>query len=67
MEKLTREQAVIIGIRFGILCGPIEDIYKAYEEYLGRPIEDGGIIDWLDYEKIKTLNEPKFLAICADK
>lgn len=38
VQKLTREQAAIIGAYTGILCGPFQDMHEYVEKVLGRPV-----------------------------
>lgn len=39
MQRLTKEQAAIIGAYTGITCGPFSDIHEYAEKKLGRPIQ----------------------------
>lgn len=38
-QKLTREQAAIIGAYTGYLCGPFDDLRQYAERKLGRPVD----------------------------
>tara|TARA_Y100001973_G_scaffold8212_1_gene11286 strand:+ start:72 stop:284 length:213 start_codon:yes stop_codon:yes gene_type:complete len=38
MQKLTPEQAAVIGAFTGILAGPFSDLHAYAEKKLGRPI-----------------------------
>ena len=38
MQRLTKEQAAIIGLYTGICCGPFSDIQELDEKLAGRPI-----------------------------
>ena len=37
-ERLTREQAAIIGAATGVLCGPFSDCHELIEKLLKRPV-----------------------------
>lgn len=37
-QKLTKEQAAIIGAYTGISCGPFSDVQGYVEKKLGRPV-----------------------------
>lgn len=38
MQRLTKEQAAIIGAYTGIACGPFSDIQEYAEKIMGHPI-----------------------------
>ncbi|RVT95230.1 hypothetical protein EOD42_16730 [Rhodovarius crocodyli] len=65
MDRLTTEQAAIIGAFTGIACGPFSDIHKLAEQRLGRPIWthefaiEGVIV------QLREAVREDFLAICA--
>ena len=64
-QKLTREQAAIVGLYTGVCCGPFEDIHELAEKVLERPIfthEFPSI-----REELKAKSKAIFVAICADK
>lgn len=50
MQKLSRDQAAVIGAYTGILCGPFSDLQAYAEKVMGRPVwthEMPGIADEL--------------------
>ena len=65
-EKLTREQAAIVGAFTGYLCGPFSDVHATIERVMGRPVwthemgSSGGIM-----EEVRERMKAEFLAICA--
>jgi hypothetical protein len=65
-EKLTREQAAIIGAFTGILCGPFPDMHKKIEDLMGRPVWTHEMGDKELMQQVRDLAKPDFLAICAD-
>lgn len=67
MEKLTRQQAAIIGIFTGITCGPFEDIQELGDELMGYPTFTRQYGDKEFVEKLKELCKPRFIEICATK
>lgn len=38
MQRLTREQAAILGAFTGIACGPFQDVHEYAERVLGRAV-----------------------------
>ena len=65
MEKLTTEQAAIVGLYTGITAGPFSDVHKLAEDLLGRPIFTREFADKDLVDRLKELVKPKFLEICA--
>lgn len=71
MQKLTKEQAAIIGLYTGVTCGPFSDIHQLAEKLMERPIftHEFGTV----FEGNKLMNElkekvkPQFLAICYEE
>ena len=39
VQKLTREQAAIVGLYTGVCCGPFEDIHELAEKILEREVK----------------------------
>lgn len=67
MNKLTREQAAVIGVFTGVLCGPFEDIQKLGDELMGRPTWTHEYGNKAFSEKLNELVKPRFIALCADR
>lgn len=66
MERLTREQAAIVGAFTGICCGPFGDIQDYAERLLGRPLwtHEFGTKELSD--ELKGAAKPDFLDLCAE-
>jgi hypothetical protein len=67
MTKLTREQAAIIGLYTGVSVGPFEDVHKLAEDLLERPVFTYELANDDVWEKLKTLINPQFFELCAEK
>lgn len=67
MERLTREQAAIIGAYTGVACGPFEDIQFLGDRLFGRPTWTHEYAVPAFVEQLKEKVREEFLAICADK
>jgi len=65
-QKLTKEQAAIIGLYTGITCSTFSYMHEKAEALLGRPVFTHEFADRELNEKLKELVKPEFLAICAD-
>lgn len=64
MNKLTKEQSVIISAYTGYLCCPFSDLQKYAETKLGAGI---GTISMLIFkEELKEKSKEDFLKICYD-
>lgn len=63
MDKLTREQAAIIGAFTGVTAGPFGDVQAYAERLIGEPISTYGMMAFAD--RIKEMAKADFLAICA--
>lgn len=64
VPKLTKEQAAIIGLYTGVVCGPFSDVHEYAEKIMGRPI-------WTHQfpameAELKAKAKPDFLAMCYD-
>ena len=66
MEKLTREQAAIIGLYTGILCGQFSDVHELAEKIHGGPIRALNIANNEFVEELQQKVKPQFLEICAN-
>lgn len=65
MNKLTREQAAIIGAYTGFLCGPFSDMHEYIERVMERPVQT---IEMGAEELVKEVREKSkddFLGLCA--
>ena len=67
MDKLTREQAAVIGAYTRILAGPFEDMHELVERVLNRPVQTFEFADPQTVEEIKTAVKPLFIEICTGK
>lgn len=65
MERLTRDQAAIIGAYTGFSCGPFSDVHKKIEELLGRPVFTHELAAKEVWESVKEKARPEFLSVCA--
>lgn len=68
VPRLTREQAAIIGLYTGLLCGPFGDMHAYAECLAGRPIQtiEFGLNESLVAE-LKKLAEADFIAMAATR
>lgn len=66
-QKLTRDQAAIIGLYTGILCGPFEDMQAKAEQLMGRGVWTHEFADKESVAVMKERVKPEFVALCADK
>ncbi len=64
-DRLTKEQAAIIGAYTGFLCGQFSDMHELIERVMGRPVwtHEMGNPDFM--EKVRKAVQPEFLSICA--
>lgn len=65
-QRLTREQAAVIGAYTGYLAGPFSDMHEYIERVMGRPVwthemGGGGLMD-----KLREASKADFLAITAE-
>lgn len=67
MQRLTKEQAAIIGTYTGISCGPFGDIHEYIEKILGHPVWTHQLVDPVLLEKVKEKSKPDFLALCYEE
>lgn len=63
MNRLTKEQAAILGCVTGVSCGPFSDVHKKAEELLGRPIwtHEFGTPDL--WEELRNKAMPEFMQV----
>lgn len=64
MQKLTKEQAAIIGAFTGIICGPFADLHEYAEKILERPVftHEFAIDEFI--EELKQKSKTDFISIC---
>ena len=64
-QRLTKEQAAILGAFTGITMGPFSDIHEYAEQKLGRPIFTHEFASEKLCDELKELARKDFLAICG--
>ena len=64
--KLTKEQAAVIGVYTGTLCGPFSDVHKLAEDLLGRPIFTHEFASPEIWEELREKVKPQFIEICHE-
>jgi hypothetical protein len=67
VNRLTKEQAAIIGLFTGIACGPFSDIHEYAEKLKGHPIWSHQFADRIFADELKELAREDFLAICYEE
>jgi hypothetical protein len=65
VDRLTREQAALIGAYTAVLCGPISDVHELVERVMGRPVWTHEMGDPHFMEEVRKAVQPQFLSICA--
>lgn len=65
MNKLTREQAALIGAYTGILCGPFGDVHEKIEQTLGRPVFTHEMADKELWALVRTKLKDEFASVCV--
>ncbi len=65
MEKLTKEQSVVIGAYSGILCGKFSDLHEYVEKIMGRSILTHEFADAETVKQIKDAAKPDFIKLCG--
>lgn len=66
MERLTRQQAAIIGAYTGVTCGNFGDIQLYADKKLGRPTWTHEFADHAFAEELAAAAKEDFLNICAE-
>jgi hypothetical protein len=66
-NKLSRDQAAIVGAYTGKLAGPFSDLHEYVERVLGRPVYTHEFADEELYKEIREKCKQDFLNICAEK
>lgn len=64
MNRLTKEQAAIIGLYTGITCGPFGDVHELAEKIYGTPIFTHQFANEAFVEELKDMVKPLFIEIC---
>ena len=65
MNRLTRDQAAIIGAFTGICAGPFADIQDYAERVLGRSVWTHELGTKEVWEELKEASREDFFSICA--
>ena len=65
MERLTSEQAAVIGAFTGMLAGPFSDMHEYIEKIMGRPVWTHEMGNDVVAAEIKEKAKADFLAIVA--
>lgn len=66
MQRLTKEQAAVLGAYTGIACGPFADIQEYAERVLDQPIWTHQFANRELVEKLKEKAKPDFLSLCHE-
>lgn len=64
IDRLTKEQAAIIGAYTGIMCGPFGELHQKIEEIAGRPVWSHEMGDMEFMTEIRKAVKEEFLSIC---
>lgn len=64
MDRLTKEQAAIIGAYTGISAGPFSDIQEYTEKLLGHPVWTHEFASREFSDRLKELSKADFLSLC---
>lgn len=64
MQRLTKEQAAIIGAFTGIACGPFSDVQALVDEKLGITTLTHEFADKKLWQDIRAALRNDFMAIC---
>ena len=65
--KLTREQAAILSLYTGFLCGPFSDMHELAEKVMGGPIFTHQFADKELVDKMKQAVKPMFLELVPEE
>ena len=66
MQRLTREQAAVLTLYTGVVCGPFEDAHALASVFMPGILT----IEFADGKTVARLKEkvePLFLALCAQR
>ena len=64
MERLTKEQAAVIGAYTGFAAGPFADIHEYAEKVLERPIWTREFASKKLVDDLRAASKADFLALC---
>lgn len=64
MDRLTRQQAAVIGAYTGVTAGPFSDIHEYAEKLLGRAIFTHEFAQEELVQELKAAAKEDFLNIC---
>jgi hypothetical protein len=64
-NRLSRDQAAIIGAYTGVLCGPFPDLHEYTEKVLNRPVFTHEFANEELYKELREKCKQDFLNICA--
>lgn len=67
MDRLTKEQAAIVGAYTGFAAGPFADIQEYAERVLGRPIWTHEFADKKVAAKLREASKAAFVAMCHER
>lgn len=65
MDRLTKEQAAVIGAYTGYLAGPFSDMHAYIERKLGRPVWTHEMANEAISEEIRQATKSDFLALAT--
>lgn len=65
MNKLTSEQAAILGAFTGTLCGPVWDFIEYASKVMGRPVYTHELASAAFEAALREAARADFIAICA--
>ena len=64
MNKLTKEQAAVIGAYTGFSCGPFSDVHKKIEDVLERPVFTHELASFHLWKQVREKMRDEFMSIC---
>ena len=67
INRLTKEQAAIIGCFTGIACGPFSDVHEIAERLMGRPIFTHEFASPEIWKALRNKVREEFIAICYEE
>ena len=66
MQKLTKEQAIVLTAYTGVTCCPFSDFHKECEKRFGRPIFTHEFSSEKLCEEIKEAFKADFMDMCTE-
>lgn len=63
MQKLTKEQAVVISAYTGVLCCNFTDLHEYIEKVMGRPVFTHELGDELFWDDLRDKTKKDFLSM----